>query len=1334
MDDEFSDPGSKKKKKGGKGRKDRKGTKAENIDPPPTDPVQPVEADDDLWNTGKNKKKNKKRDSQAPVAEKTEIPPAAIVIADPEPATDTIQSGDDSRNTGKGKRKNKKRDSQAPVPETTEFLPAAVIVADPEPIIDRVQPAEADDNLWSSGKNKKKNKKRDPEPPAEIPPTAIAVAGLEQTFDPVESVEADGDFWTTGKSKKKSKKRDSQAPAAEQTENAPEAIVVADLEPTSDLVRSGGADDDSWNTGKSKKNKKRDSQAPAAEKHEAILTAIAVANPNTDPVDAGDDLWNSGKSKKKNRKRDSQAPAAETPPTDIADLEPTADPVDAGDTFWNTGKSKKKSKKRDSQAPAVEKPEDTPATVVADIEPDAAASQAWKSTGKAEKKRKKGKNGKLALDRPGSDDDTVAATESQKPVADESPSGIEVGREITTTDDDFKQSGEANEDGARDLGPAMIGRDSHDPGSETRHVDVEREGSLPVVADEHGGSDRGPSGHPRMLDDDRDVAIKSETIDRAAAVIETVALAALAGSILSKTEADQSQDDRNVASSASPAVIDQSPAVSPADTPLPLAPEDEATVLQEIKHASLPSGFADPDRVDAHSQSNDAWPGLDERDREDRSEAPISPSPLARDFAESDIKPTESPANFDTESQQNLLAMPLSETVEAAQDRRIDSASAKTAAEDNESHHQLEHAEPMPELNLAPENVAEATAVAQPISYDEGNLLDEEPVPHEEIGLARSHHETDAFDRRRNTPLARDASPHTTESRPTAIELTAALAAGLQDAGFDPALALQDAPFAEPSAARTLEEPDFDDIPQHASMKSSRRSSRRQSRAQSRDRSGLDSGSTIGRAITSDEPNFESLLAAGLERAGFDANVMATSDGEREDEADMVEISAMRRRSSPSWNRPTRARGESPQEDHEPQYGLGVTHVGDSPRADLKRDEDRPGADVAVQASPSQFSIRDATTQGWSFPQNRDSAIAVDYSPVLPDLEPSSSRDRDRDSGFQDHPRTPDFKRDSQRHPTSKPPHASPKSPIQVQVDAVDDWDVTVSQGSPRMAALAFGASQSFRDPPHDGLSPGPPESKGSRTPTKNTHPLAESDLDEREAKVPRIRSRSPGRRYPTFDQTDELNAQASSPSTKSSTDELKRRAWPPIPEEEAADGLEQTEHRPRQTPTRLRHMTSRDGPRSVSSSRSLREDGQNMISPRMSRDGLPSPALLATAATVGAIVGASSLRANTSSPGKEGLFVSFLVRSTAADSRRKVLAIGPRRPCRPARPASARGRASRSSTSNRASTSCLPKTETCTRPVPRRIRQPRRPASSLRRRQTPSAMRPRPSPTATYK
>ena len=815
-------------------------------------------------------------------------------------------------------------------------------------------------------------------------------------------------------------------------------------------------------------------------------------------------------------------------------------------------------------------------------------------------------------------------------------------------------------------------------------------------------------------------------------------------------------------------------AINPSDVPLPLGPEDEAALLEEAQTDAVAGGdFAiqarsaegslpgmplestypialDTNRRDSCRSDNTHLPSLDDVEPQDNGEfsrsdeaARYSPVPLTRDDAgpatltsspePMDIEPeNESPGEFDTILQQGQLppslasgergfVVPLSvDTSDAGGDQHldIDSAhiSAKTATED----------------------------------VDKGVPTSSPP---------------DDANERESRPAARGA-----------IELTAAVAAGLQDAGFDPALALQNAPFTEPSSVRRLEEPDFDDFPQHSSMKSSRRGSRRQSRAQSLDRSrGLDSDSDedIGQAITSDGPKFESLLAASLERAGFDANVMAKSDGEREiDETDMIEISAMRQRSSPGWTKSsarTRAdhsptghqdaleasdhghnsfRGDdsataldtrTSQEHDKQNYGLGVTHIGREtlPQSQLTVHQDgnedldqplvqrlpstsvMPPVEEAIQEastratqSPStrQFSIQDATKQTWSFPENRDSAIAVDYSPVLPDLEPSLSRDRDRDSGFQDNPRTPDFKGDSTygRNPKSKrSPRSSPKSPIQVQVDVVDDCDVTVSQGSPQSPAAnprfetrqSFGRSltppavestskdratslplQSARDTlgtaatlqsPGHGLSPADDgetvETDREFISTKNTHPLTEIDPDEREAKVPRIsrRSRSPGRRYATFGQTQDDQFRTGSPSSKSSTEELlKRRPWPSIPEEGGTEmdksGLDsQTERRLRHTPTRqLRHVSSRDGLRSpASSSRSLGSSkGERMehiggvVSPSvLSRDGFPSrdpnpnPAeLLATAATVGAIVGASSLIAKTRSPGTEGLYVSF--------------------------------------------------------------------------------------------
>jgi hypothetical protein len=558
------------------------------------------------------------------------------------------------------------------------------------------------------------------------------------------------------------------------------------------------------------------------------------------------------------------------------------------------------------------------------------------------------------------------------------------------------------------------------------------------------------------------------------------------------------------------------------------------------------------------------------------------------------------------------------------------------------------------------------------------------------------------------------------------IELAAAVAAGLQDAGFDPSLALQDAPFVEPHPARKLEEPDFDDIPQHSSMKSSRRGSRRQSRAQSLDRSevrNMDFGEDIGRAITTDGPDFEALLAASLEHAGFDAKAITQSDERETDETDM-EISAMRQRSH-GWNK-TSTRAHSPASDrshHEAShsrnsstadesaaagqehdrrnFGLGVTHVDEgleTPPAGRHRDEVESDRSEVLQpassakilpleggtgATPSASQpIHAATKQSWSLPENRDSAIAMDESPRLPDLEPSLSRDRD--SGFQDYPRTPDSKRDYSFGTKSKrSSHASPKSPIQVQVDVVDDWDVTVSQGSHKLPA----ANPAFESPRSSGRSFAPPavepasadradtlpfpsaegvlfaaaNLQSSRSSTAGAmadfasakHPLTESEADEREAKVPR--TRSSGRRHARISQAHRDQLQSSSPSSKSSTEELnKRRAWPSIAEEDAGpDGRQtgldsQSEDRSHPKP---RHISSRDGLRSPASSRSIGsykgEGVGKAVSPTgSSRDRFPfrnprSAELLATAATVGAIVGASS-RVKTRSPGMEGLYVSL--------------------------------------------------------------------------------------------
>lgn len=141
------------------------------------------------------------------------------------------------------------------------------------------------------------------------------------------------------------------------------------------------------------------------------------------------------------------------------------------------------------------------------------------------------------------------------------------------------------------------------------------------------------------------------------------------------------------------------------------------------------------------------------------------------------------------------------------------------------------------------------------------------------------------------------------------VELAAASAAALHESGFDAAMVLDDPVFSRPSSrARGLEEPDFDDFPQHASRKGSRRGSRRQSRAQSVDRGveGHENVHPSGHGPI-DDNEFAAVLAAGLHQAGFnpDEHIDDQNDGKAQDttDNDLLEISAMRHSPKSGWGR-----------------------------------------------------------------------------------------------------------------------------------------------------------------------------------------------------------------------------------------------------------------------------------------------------------------------------------------------------------------------------------------------------------------------------------------------
>jgi hypothetical protein len=165
--------------------------------------------------------------------------------------------------------------------------------------------------------------------------------------------------------------------------------------------------------------------------------------------------------------------------------------------------------------------------------------------------------------------------------------------------------------------------------------------------------------------------------------------------------------------------------------------------------------------------------------------------------------------------------------------------------------------------------------------------------------------------------LQHDSVGPVTEGTPHSnIDLAAASAAALEESGFDTGIVLDDPTFSRPSSrAHGLEEPDFDDFPQHASRKGSRRGSRRQSRAQSLDR-GIVEDKTIHEHESGPikEAEFAALVAQGLHHAGFDPSVH--KDTQREDHTrdiadnDLYEISAMRHSPKSAWGKPGKRRSK----------------------------------------------------------------------------------------------------------------------------------------------------------------------------------------------------------------------------------------------------------------------------------------------------------------------------------------------------------------------------------------------------------------------------------------
>ncbi|KAF2664593.1 hypothetical protein BT63DRAFT_443657 [Microthyrium microscopicum] len=125
------------------------------------------------------------------------------------------------------------------------------------------------------------------------------------------------------------------------------------------------------------------------------------------------------------------------------------------------------------------------------------------------------------------------------------------------------------------------------------------------------------------------------------------------------------------------------------------------------------------------------------------------------------------------------------------------------------------------------------------------------------------------------------------------------------DAAVAIADVLSDKAFSRPSSrAGVLEEPDFDDFPQHASRKSSRRGSRRQSRAQSRERAmDLDEPQPVSMA----EDEFAAAVSTGLLGAGFEGGHNLEKSREiaddrlQEEGESPMEITGMRAGTKTGW-------------------------------------------------------------------------------------------------------------------------------------------------------------------------------------------------------------------------------------------------------------------------------------------------------------------------------------------------------------------------------------------------------------------------------------------------
>jgi hypothetical protein len=151
---------------------------------------------------------------------------------------------------------------------------------------------------------------------------------------------------------------------------------------------------------------------------------------------------------------------------------------------------------------------------------------------------------------------------------------------------------------------------------------------------------------------------------------------------------------------------------------------------------------------------------------------------------------------------------------------------------------------------------------------------------------------------------------HHAESISPDIELAAAAAAGLKSSGFDEDMVLNDPVFSRPSSrAGGLEEPDFDDFPQHASRKNSQRNSRRGSRAQSMER-GEDAKRELGQEKIGDD-EFAAIVTAGLHGAGFNPDRVTNDKDEppRSNGIDLTEISGMKNSKS-AWNTLTKSASE----------------------------------------------------------------------------------------------------------------------------------------------------------------------------------------------------------------------------------------------------------------------------------------------------------------------------------------------------------------------------------------------------------------------------------------